>query len=160
MHCLPRSPPKKRFSLPMFSVTSSSMYDSLSLLLVEPLDILRRMILRPPIFLILCLIFSLPFNLIRLLLDVEPLIRIILDDETPLAPALILMPIRLPVPIPILEDEELLEPPAEPFIPIPILPLVPTPMPIRPYKGLKESLWWVCILVYGHVLYDLFQNVN
>ena len=140
MHRLPRSPPKKRFSLPMFSVTSSSMYDALSLLLVEPLDILRRMILRPPIFLILCLIFSLPFNLIRLLLDLEPLIRIILDDETPLAPALILMPIRLPVPIPILEDEELLEPPAEPLIPIPILPLVPTPMPIRPYKGLKESL--------------------
>lgn len=135
MHCLPRSPPKKRFSLPMFSVTSSSMYDSLSLLLVEPLDILRRMILRPPIFLILCLIFSLPFNLIRLLLDLEPLIRIILDDETPLAPALILMPIRLPVPMPILEDEELLEPPAEPLIPIPILPLVPTPIPIRPYKG-------------------------
>lgn len=124
----------------MFSVTSSSMYDSLSLLLVEPLDILRRMILRPPIFLILRLIFSLPFNLIRLLLDLEPLIRIILDDETPLAPALILMPIRLPVPIPILEDEELLEPPAEPLIPMPILPLVPTPMPIRPYKGLKESL--------------------
>lgn len=140
MHCLPRSPPKKRFSLPMFSVTSSSMYDSLSLLLVEPLDILRRMILRPPIFLILCLIFSLPFNLIRLLLDLEPLIRITLDDETPLAPALILMPIRLPLPMPILEDEELLEPPAESLIPIPILPLVPTPMPIRPYKGLKESL--------------------
>ena len=140
VHCLPRSPPKKRFSLSMFSVTSSSMYDSLSLLLVEPLDILRRMIMRPPIFLILCLIFSLPFNLIRLLLDLEPLIRIILDDETPLSPALILMPIRLPVPMPILEDEELLESPAEPLIPIPILPLVPTPMPIRPYKGLKESL--------------------
>lgn len=88
----------------------------------------------------------------RLLLDLEPLIRIILDDEAPLAPALILMPIRLPVPIPILEDEELLEPPADPLIPIPILPLVPTPMPIRPYKGLKES---VCCLV----LHDLFQNV-
>ena len=144
----------------MSFVSFSSENESLLASFFDSLGFLPRIILLPPVFVMFGRIPSFPFNLI-LLPDLEPLIRIILEedepplfeDEPPPAPVIDPVPIRMPkrppVPTPIPDDElplfeeepELLPPPVIPIdddpppapVPaLPLLPLVPTPIAICP----------------------------